>query len=84
MIFTLKTYVEQELHNTLRLCYEIKSLPRIGEWKITKLAFASRFLVNEFLTVTVLVKVFSHTLAFLRHGVAVFAKLNVFLVNISL
>ena len=24
MIFSLKTYTEQELHSTLRLCYEIK------------------------------------------------------------
>ena len=50
-------------------------------WKITKLTFASSFVVNEFFEsryVGALVKEFSHASAFMRHVVSVFKKLNVF------
>ena len=46
-----------------------------------KVDISSSFIVNEFFEsryVTVLVEVFSHALAFLRHGVSVFTKFNVF------
>ena len=45
------------------------------------MTLGSIYVVNEFFEsryVTVLVKVFSHDLAFLRQGVSVFTKLNVF------
>ena len=51
-----------------------------------KLKFARSFVVYKFFEFyyvkTVLVKVFSHALDFLQHGVSAFSKLNVFLANI--
>ena len=47
--FYLLPKVEQKLHNTLRLCYEIESFSKNSFlWKITKLTFSSSFVVNEF------------------------------------
>ena len=45
------------------------------------MTFARSIAVNKIFEsryVTILVKVFSHVLAFLRHGVTVFTKLNAF------
>ena len=63
---------------------KLKVLPRTLSYEkhflITKLTFASSFVVNGFFEspcITVLVNVFSHAFAFLQHGVLVFTKLNV-------
>ena len=55
---------------------KLKVLPSFA-----RLTFAGSFVVNEFFEsrfITIMVKVFAHVLAFLRHGVSVFTRFNVF------
>ena len=82
----IENRIKQMLHNTSRPCYEIKKFAQNRLLKkFTKLTFVSNFTVNELFPITInwsntkLLKAFSDDLAFFRHGLSVFTKLNLML-----
>ena len=82
----IENRIKQMLHSTSRPCYENKNFAKKSFLKkFTKYTFLSNFTVNEVFPTTMywsntkLLKAFSDDVAFFRHGLSVFTKLNLML-----
>ena len=89
--FPAEIWIKQKLHNTSRSCFHVMKLKALLKntflKTFTKLTLVSNFTVNELFPATIswsnttLLKAFSDDLAFFRHGLSVFTKLNLMLLT---